>query len=144
MPPAPDEAGVTEDPARLLALKLRPEAPPPPPEVPLPVPEAAPGVVARDALLLAGGKSLAESSENHGPGTFWVASREDGSKRSTCMLPAPPVPCSCMLLLLLEMLVSGLLEFCPSTGESEDEGGGTSRPPPGSCQGEREKKSVHV
>ncbi len=48
-------------------------------------------VLSRDALLVAGGKSPTESAESHGPGTFWVASREDGSKRAACALPAPPV-----------------------------------------------------
>jgi len=48
-------------------------------------------VLTRDALLVAGGKSPTESAESHGPGTFWVASREDGSKRAACLLPAPPV-----------------------------------------------------
>ena len=48
-------------------------------------------VLTRDALLVAGGKSLTESAESHSPGTFWVASREDGSKRVACALPAPPV-----------------------------------------------------
>jgi len=48
-------------------------------------------VLTRDALLIAGGKSPTESAESHGPGTFWVASREDGSKKAACTLPAPPV-----------------------------------------------------
>ena len=48
-------------------------------------------VLTRDALLVAGGKSAAESAGTHGPGTFWVASREDGSRQATCALPAPPV-----------------------------------------------------
>jgi len=48
-------------------------------------------VLARDALLIAGGASPAESAEGHGPGTFWVASRDDGSRRAACTLPAPPV-----------------------------------------------------
>jgi len=48
-------------------------------------------VLTRDALLVAGGKSPTESAESHGPGTFWVASREDGSKRAACALLAPPV-----------------------------------------------------
>jgi len=48
-------------------------------------------VLSRDALLVAGGESLTESAEHHGPGTFWIVSREDGSKRATCDLPAPPV-----------------------------------------------------
>ena len=48
-------------------------------------------VLTRDALLVAGGKSPTESAESHRPGTFWVASREDGSKRAACALPAPPV-----------------------------------------------------
>ena len=48
-------------------------------------------VLARDALLVAGGKSPTESAASHGPGTFWVVSRDDGSKRAACTLPAPPV-----------------------------------------------------
>ncbi|MDP6121335.1 MAG: PQQ-binding-like beta-propeller repeat protein, partial [Rhodospirillales bacterium] len=48
-------------------------------------------VLTRDALLVAGGRSLTESAESHGPGTFWVASREDGSEKAACALPAPPV-----------------------------------------------------
>jgi len=48
-------------------------------------------VLTGDSLLLAGGASLTESAANHGPGSFWVASREDGSKEVECTLPAPPV-----------------------------------------------------
>ena len=48
-------------------------------------------VLTRDALLVAGGKSPTESAERHGPGAFWVASRDDGSKRAACPLPAPRV-----------------------------------------------------
>jgi hypothetical protein len=48
-------------------------------------------VLTRDALLLAGGESLTESAVSHGPGTFSVASREDGSRKAACALPAPPV-----------------------------------------------------
>jgi len=48
-------------------------------------------VLARDALLVAGGSSADESRERLGPGTLWIASREDGSKRAACTLPAPPV-----------------------------------------------------
>ena len=48
-------------------------------------------VLSRDALLVAGGRSPAESAASHGPGTLWVASRENGSPRATCSLPAPPV-----------------------------------------------------
>ncbi len=48
-------------------------------------------VLTRDGLLVAGGKSPTESAERHGPGTFWVVSREDGSKQAACALPAPPV-----------------------------------------------------
>jgi len=48
-------------------------------------------VLCRDALLIAGGKSPTETAERHGPGTFWIASREDGSRRTACALPAPPV-----------------------------------------------------
>ena len=48
-------------------------------------------VLTRDALLVAGGTSLTESAVSHGPGTFWVVSREDGSKKAAYALPAPPV-----------------------------------------------------
>jgi len=48
-------------------------------------------VLTRDALLVAGGKSLTETAASHGPGTFWVASRQDGSTKAACALPAPPV-----------------------------------------------------
>ena len=48
-------------------------------------------MLTRDAVLVAGGKSPAESAERHGPGAFWVASREDGSKISACELPAGAV-----------------------------------------------------
>jgi hypothetical protein len=48
-------------------------------------------VLARDALLVAGGESLTESAASHGPGTLWVASREDGSLRAAGTLPAPPI-----------------------------------------------------
>ena len=48
-------------------------------------------VLTRDALLVAGGKSPAETAASHGPGTFWVVSREDGSKQAACALPAGPV-----------------------------------------------------
>jgi len=48
-------------------------------------------VLTRDALLIAGGASLIESTESHGVGTFWVASREDGSRKAACALPAPPI-----------------------------------------------------
>jgi len=48
-------------------------------------------VLSRDALLVAGGKSPTESAQSHGPGTLWVALREDGSKKAACALPAPPV-----------------------------------------------------
>jgi len=48
-------------------------------------------VLSRDGLIVAGGESLTDSVESHGPGTLWVASREDGSKRAECRLPAPPV-----------------------------------------------------
>ena len=48
-------------------------------------------VLTRDALLVAGGKSPTESAASHGPGTFWVASREDGSKKAACALRAGPV-----------------------------------------------------
>ncbi len=48
-------------------------------------------VLARNALLLAGGRSLTESATQHGPGSFWIVSRADGSKISEFTLPAPPV-----------------------------------------------------
>ena len=48
-------------------------------------------VLTRDALLVAGGKSPAENAKSHGPGVFWVVSREDGAKKAACELPAPPV-----------------------------------------------------
>jgi outer membrane protein assembly factor BamB len=48
-------------------------------------------VLTRDALLVAGGKSPTESAASHGPGIFWIASRQDGSKKASCVLPAPPV-----------------------------------------------------
>ncbi|MDP6633956.1 MAG: PQQ-binding-like beta-propeller repeat protein [Phycisphaerae bacterium] len=48
-------------------------------------------VLTRDAVLAAGGKSPTETPENHGPGTFWAASRENGAKTASCALPAPPV-----------------------------------------------------
>jgi len=48
-------------------------------------------VLTRDALLLAGGTSGAESAEGQGPGTFQVASCEDGSPLAACALLAPPV-----------------------------------------------------
>ncbi len=48
-------------------------------------------VLTRDALLLAGAESPGENAANHGPGTFWVASRNDGSKTFAGVLPAPPV-----------------------------------------------------
>jgi hypothetical protein len=48
-------------------------------------------VLARDALLVAGGQSLTESAERHGAGTFWLVSRNDGTKQGQCELPAPPV-----------------------------------------------------
>jgi hypothetical protein len=48
-------------------------------------------VLTRDALLVVGGASLAESAESHGPGTFWIVSRKDGSKNADCTIPAPPI-----------------------------------------------------
>jgi len=48
-------------------------------------------VLTSDALLVAGGASLTQSTESHNPGTLWIASREDGSKIAGCLLPAPPV-----------------------------------------------------
>ena len=48
-------------------------------------------VLTRDALLVAGGRSLTESAEHHAPGRFWIASRRDGAKQGECELPAPPI-----------------------------------------------------
>jgi hypothetical protein len=48
-------------------------------------------VLTRDALLVAGGKLLTESAERHGAGTFWVVSRQDGTKLVEHALPAPPI-----------------------------------------------------
>jgi len=48
-------------------------------------------VLTRNALLVAGGTSLADIAEGKGPGTFWVVSRKDGTKMAACALPAPPV-----------------------------------------------------
>jgi len=48
-------------------------------------------VLTPDALLLAGDESPAENAANRGPGVFWVASRDDGSKTFAGVLPAPPV-----------------------------------------------------
>jgi len=45
-------------------------------------------VLANDALLIAGGQSLTDGGR---PGTFWIASREDGSKQTACELPAAPI-----------------------------------------------------
>jgi len=48
-------------------------------------------VLTRDAVLVAGGKLPTGTAADHGPGTLWVVSREDGSRRAACALPAPPV-----------------------------------------------------
>ena len=48
-------------------------------------------VVTGNSLIVAGGAALTESAADHGKGSFWIASREDGSKRAECTLPAPPV-----------------------------------------------------
>ncbi|MDP7639762.1 MAG: hypothetical protein QGG73_08615, partial [Candidatus Hydrogenedentes bacterium] len=48
-------------------------------------------VLTRDALLVAGGASLAETAESHGPGFLRVVARKDGSKKATSALSAPPV-----------------------------------------------------
>ena len=48
-------------------------------------------VLTQDALLVAGGQTLTESSQRHGPGAFWIAARQDGAKRAEYRLPAPPV-----------------------------------------------------
>ena len=48
-------------------------------------------VLARDALLVAGGASLTETAARHGPGRFRVVARQDGAERGACDLPAPPI-----------------------------------------------------
>ncbi|MBT3201091.1 MAG: PQQ-binding-like beta-propeller repeat protein [Phycisphaerales bacterium] len=48
-------------------------------------------VLTSNAVLTAGGKSPSETALNHGPGVFWIASRNDGAKIALCQLPAPPV-----------------------------------------------------
>lgn len=48
-------------------------------------------LLTRDALLVAGCGSPVETAGDHGAGTLWVASREDGSKSAEYTLPAPPV-----------------------------------------------------
>ncbi len=48
-------------------------------------------VLTQDALLVAGGKSLTESAEHHGAGSFWIVSRSDGTKQGECEIPAPPI-----------------------------------------------------
>jgi outer membrane protein assembly factor BamB len=48
-------------------------------------------VLTRDALLIAGGPSLPDAPEHDTSGILWIASRDDGSKREDCPLPAPPV-----------------------------------------------------
>jgi len=48
-------------------------------------------VLARDALLVAGGGSLAEIERGGSPGTFWAVSRKDGTKMAACEIPASPV-----------------------------------------------------
>ena len=48
-------------------------------------------VLTRDALLLAGETSATESAKGQGPGTFQVASREDGLPLTGCALSAAPV-----------------------------------------------------
>jgi outer membrane protein assembly factor BamB len=48
-------------------------------------------ILTRDGIFVAGGKSLTESADKHSPGTLWVVSREDGSKKAECKLGAPPV-----------------------------------------------------
>ena len=48
-------------------------------------------VLARDALLAAGGEWSADTGAAHGPGRLWVVSREDGSRKAACELPARPV-----------------------------------------------------
>jgi len=48
-------------------------------------------VLTPNALLVAGGASLAESAKSHGQGTFRIVSRKDGSKKIECTIPAPPI-----------------------------------------------------
>jgi outer membrane protein assembly factor BamB len=48
-------------------------------------------VLTQDALLVAGGQSLIESTERHGKGRFWIVSRSDGTKQGEFKLPAAPV-----------------------------------------------------
>ena len=48
-------------------------------------------VLARDALLVAGGQSLVESPERHGPGELWIVSRRDGTQQGGCKFGAPPI-----------------------------------------------------
>jgi hypothetical protein len=48
-------------------------------------------VLARDAVLLAGGDGLPGTDADGAPGTFQIVSRADGAKRAACRLPAPPV-----------------------------------------------------
>jgi len=48
-------------------------------------------VLTPDALLVAGGRSLTETAEHHGPGMFWTVSRTDGARQGGCELPAPPI-----------------------------------------------------
>ena len=48
-------------------------------------------VLTRDALLIAGGESLPNTSSGDTPGTLWIASRKDGAKQEACPLPAQPI-----------------------------------------------------
>jgi len=47
-------------------------------------------VLTRDALLVAGGQSLPDTTDRGAPGILWIASRKDGAKQEDCPLPAPP------------------------------------------------------
>ena len=48
-------------------------------------------VLARDALVVAGGNTLTETAKEHGPGRLWVVAREDGRRLAACDLPAPAI-----------------------------------------------------
>ncbi len=48
-------------------------------------------VLTRDGLVCGGGASLTETAAEHGRGTLWIASREDGSRTAAATLPASPV-----------------------------------------------------
>ncbi len=48
-------------------------------------------VLSSDALLVAGGKGLPGTAADREPGTLQIVSRDDGTRRAACGLPAPPV-----------------------------------------------------